>query len=106
MEDRSQDFAAPPPPPGLEQTLRELRSRLPAFLQVFAGEIENHARSVAEGMIRRMDLVSREEFLAQQAVLSRTRARLRDLEARIALLERQLGVAQTAETADADARAD
>jgi|SRR5690606_28674690 BMFP domain-containing protein YqiC len=41
------------------------------------------------GVLDRLDLVTREELEVQEAVLARTRARLQELEARIAELERQ-----------------
>jgi BMFP domain-containing protein YqiC len=39
----------------------------------------------------RLDLVTREEFDVQSQVLARTRARLEELEARVAELERRVG---------------
>ena len=48
-----------------------------------AKDIEKNVRS----MMTRLDLVTREEFDVQSQVLARTRARLEELEARIAALE-------------------
>lgn len=43
------------------------------------------------GVLDRLDLVTREELEVQEAVLARTRARLQELEARVAELERPRG---------------
>lgn len=42
-----------------------------------------------------IDLVTRDEFDVQQNVLQRTREKLTQLEAKVAELEQQLGVAKT-----------
>ncbi|HEU5337913.1 MAG TPA: accessory factor UbiK family protein [Sulfuricaulis sp.] len=52
--------------------------------------IEKNVRAAMQGVFDRMNLVSREELEVQEAVLARTRARLQELEQRIAELEEQL----------------
>lgn len=52
--------------------------------------IEKNLRAAMQGVFDRMDLVSREELEVQEAVLARTRARLQELELRIAELEERL----------------
>jgi hypothetical protein len=52
-----------------------------------ARDLEKNARALLGTLFARLDLVSREEFDAQMAVLSRARARIAELEARVAALE-------------------
>lgn len=50
-------------------------------------DVEKNVKAVLGGAFARLDLVTREEFDVQKEVLSRTRAKLEALEARIAELE-------------------
>lgn len=50
-------------------------------------ELQDQMRTMLQGTFARLDLVTREEFDAQQAVLLRTRERLEQLEARLQALE-------------------
>lgn len=52
-----------------------------------AKDIEKNVRSMMSQGFSRLDLVTREEFDVQSQVLARTRARLEELEARVAALE-------------------
>ena len=54
-----------------------------------AKDIEKNVRSMMTQGFARLDLVTREEFDVQSQVLARTRARLEELEARIAVLIRR-----------------
>lgn len=51
-------------------------------------DIEKNARTMMQGALARMDLVTREEFDVQSQVLIRTREKLALLEARVTELER------------------
>ena len=53
-------------------------------------QIDRNARSLLQSALTRLDVVSREEFDAQAAVLKRTRERLEALEAKIASLDDDL----------------
>ena len=78
------------PDPGfLNDLAKRLAASLPGSLQQAREDIERNFRSVLEAGLRRMDLVSREEFDAQSALLKRTRERLDELSARADKLERQ-----------------
>lgn len=57
-----------------------------------AKDIEKNVRSMMTQGFARLDLVTREEFDVQSQVLARTRARLEELEARVAELERRAGI--------------
>ncbi len=54
-----------------------------------AKEFERNLKAGVTSMLTKLDLVSREEFDVQTAVLARTRERLEQLEARLRELEKQ-----------------
>jgi hypothetical protein len=62
--------------------IKEVMARTPA------ADIERNMRAMLAGMFSRLDLVTREEFDVQSAVLLRTREKLTALEARLAELEK------------------
>ncbi|MCO6428451.1 accessory factor UbiK family protein [Nitrosomonas communis] len=55
-----------------------------------AKDIERNMRAMMTSMLSRLDVVTREEFDVQQEVLKRTRAKLTELEEKVAALESQL----------------
>ena len=56
-----------------------------------AKDLEKNLRAVLQGVFARLDLVTREEFDVQQAVLLKTREKLEALEAKVAEMERKSG---------------
>lgn len=68
----------------IDQLTAAVRAAFPAGLR---GEADKHVRAALESAFTRLDLVTREEFEIQQAVLARTRAKLEQLEKQIAALE-------------------
>lgn len=50
-------------------------------------DVQKNLRALMSGWFARLDLVTREEFDTQQAVLQRTREKLSGMEARVAELE-------------------
>ncbi|TWI57536.1 hypothetical protein IQ22_00753 [Pseudomonas duriflava] len=74
------------PPKALLDSLTQQASRLFGENSPRA-DIENQLKALMQSAFSRLDLVSREEFDTQMAVLERTRARLEALEARLAELE-------------------
>ncbi|MCL6556680.1 MAG: accessory factor UbiK family protein [Burkholderiales bacterium] len=68
--------------------LDELASRIrEVFGQSPAADVEKNLRAVLTSFFSRLDLVTREEFEVQQAVLARTREKLEELEKKVAELE-------------------
>ena len=66
----------------------EINEKLKAVLaQGPAADIEKNMRALLAGLFSRLDLVTREEFDVQREVLLRTRAKLTELEQKIAALE-------------------
>ncbi len=51
-------------------------------------DVEKNAHALLKSLIAKMDLVSREEFDVQAKILSHTREKLSELEARLTELER------------------
>ena len=68
--------------------LDDMSARISALIaNTPAADIEKNLRAVLSGLFGRLDLVTREEFDVQREVLTRTRAKLEQLEARVAELE-------------------
>lgn len=70
-----------------DEISRKMAEGMPQGLQSLQGDIERNMRSGLEAALRQMNLVSRDEFEIQQAVLMRTREKLEQLESRVAELE-------------------
>lgn len=71
-----------------QKLLEEINQRLRAVLaQSPAADLEKNLRAMLSGWFARLDLVSREEFDIQREVLARARARLEELERKVAELE-------------------
>ncbi len=58
-------------------------------------EIQQQVNALLQGAFRRMDLVTRDEFDAQSAVLARSRAKLEELQIQIDRLEQMLSQTDT-----------
>lgn len=75
----------------LEQLARRFLTDLKTVLPKGTEDLpEKEIRSLLEGALKKMNLVSRQEFDAQQAVLLRTRTKLEQMQAQLAELEQQL----------------
>jgi BMFP domain-containing protein YqiC len=69
--------------------LDELQDRVDAVIrQTPAADLQKNLKALLTQQFARFDLVTREEFDVQAKVLARTRARLEELERRLAELER------------------
>ena len=74
----------------LDDIARRLGATLPAGLGGLGSDIEKTFRAILQSTFAKMNLVSREEFEVQRAVLARTRAKLEQLEIRVTELEQKL----------------
>ena len=75
-------------PPGLRgESSQQLRE-----------ELQENFKAVLQSGLGKLDLVTREEFDVQRAVLLRTRERLEELEQAVAQLEGRLAAGDTAQT--------
>jgi BMFP domain-containing protein YqiC len=75
----------------LDQLARQLAESVPQNLRVLGQDLERNFKSLLQSGLERMELVTREEFDLQRAVLERTRAKLETMEARLGELEKALG---------------
>lgn len=71
----------------IDRLVATLVEALPAELGSLKTDVEANFRAALAGSLRRMDLVTREEFDVQRAVLERTRQKLDALEARLRELD-------------------
>jgi ubiquinone biosynthesis accessory factor UbiK len=72
----------------IENLAKKLAETLPEGLRSMREDLENNFRGVLRSGISKLDLVTREEFEVQEAVLARTREKLEQLEAKLAELEK------------------
>lgn len=71
----------------LDSLAKRISSLIPEPIHATQKDIESNLRSGLETGLRKMNLVTREEFDVQTAVLQRTREKLEQLEKRVAALE-------------------
>lgn len=74
----------------IDELAKKLAGFMPSSVQNLQEDIETNIRSSLESGLRKMNLVGREEFDIQNAVLLRTREKLEALEKIVATLEAQL----------------
>ena len=77
----------------LDDLARRLSSLVPPAMREGREELQQNFKSVLQAGLGKLDLVTREEFEVQRAVLLRTREKLEALERLVATLEAQLGAA-------------
>lgn len=71
-----------------QKLLDEINDRVRAVLaQGPVADLEKNLRAMLAGVFARLDLVTREEFDIQREVLARTRAKLVELEKKVAAME-------------------
>jgi len=78
-------------PNSLEELARKLADAVPPGVTALRDDLERNFRAVLQGALAKLDLVTRQEFDIQAAVLRRSRERLEELERRIAALEKPIG---------------
>ena len=67
----------------ISEAIRQLVDRLPPTFSHLRGELSEHLRAGLEPMLHKMNLVSREEYDIQVALLERLRKRVAQLEKRL-----------------------
>lgn len=75
----------------LDDLARRLSALVPPGVREGRDELQQNFKSVLQSGLARLDLVTREEFEVQRAVLLRTREKLEELQRTVAELETQLG---------------
>lgn len=74
----------------IEQISANIQKIIPADLGVIKADIETVIRVEMMALLEKMDLVTREEFDIQTAVLLKTRQKLETLEEQVKQIETQL----------------
>ena len=73
----------------IDEVADSLSKVIPDSVKTLKSDIENNMRAVLESSLRNMNLVSREEFDVQTALLQRSMDKLKQLEQQIAEIEQQ-----------------
>lgn len=73
----------------IDDMVRRVVDKLPVGVREIQQDIDKNVHAALQGALVKLDLVTREEFEVQSAVLLRTREKLAALEARVAELEHQ-----------------
>jgi BMFP domain-containing protein YqiC len=71
----------------LDELARQLAQAVPKNLRVLGEDLERNFKALLQSGLQRMDLVTREEFDLQTAVLERTREKLERIDTRLVELE-------------------
>lgn len=74
-------------PKAFDDLAKRFAEAVPPSFRQFQTEMEKNAHAALQAAFAKLDLVTREEFEVQQAVLARTRAKLEELEKQVADLE-------------------
>jgi len=75
---------------GLDELARRLAEAVPESVRAFARDLEGNFKAVLQAQLSKLDLVSRQEFDVQAAILQRTQANLTAMEARLKEIEAKL----------------
>ncbi len=71
----------------IDELARRLADSVPRGLRSVKDDLEKNFRSVLQSGLGKLDLVTRDEFEVQEAVLARTRQKLEGLEERLQTME-------------------
>ena len=77
-------------PKQIDEISRRISKALPSGFREVQHDAEKNLRAILQSTFAKLDLVTREEFEVQSAVLLRTREKLENLETRVDELEKQL----------------
>jgi len=77
-------------PKAIEDIANRLAGAIPPGLSNLKEDLEKSFHAILQGALGKLDLVTREEFEVQKAVLAKTRAKLEDLEKRVDAMEAQM----------------
>ena len=71
----------------LDELARRLADSVPESVRAFGRDLEGNFKAVLQAQLSKLDLVSRQEFDVQAAILERTQAKLAAIEARLKDIE-------------------
>jgi ubiquinone biosynthesis accessory factor UbiK len=75
---------------GLDDLARRLADSVPESLRAFGRDMESNFKAVLQAQLSKLDLVTRQDFDVQAAMLERTQSKLVALEARLKEIEAKL----------------
>jgi ubiquinone biosynthesis accessory factor UbiK len=75
---------------GLDELARRLADSVPESVRAFGRDLEGNFKAVLQAQLSKLDLVSRQEFDVQAALLERTQAKLTAMEERLKEIEAKL----------------
>ena len=74
-------------PKAIDDIANRLAGAIPPSLNNIKDDLEKTFQAILQGVLGKLDLVTREEFEVQKMVLSKTRSKLEDLEKRVSEME-------------------
>ena len=77
-------------PKNIDEFARRIAGLMPESATRFQAEIEKNLKAGLKGVLQKMDLVTREEYDVQTAILERSQQKLEQLEQRISELEQSI----------------
>jgi hypothetical protein len=89
----------------IDELARRLAESVPQGLRSVKDDLENNFQSVLRAGLGKLDLVTREEFEVQEAVLARTRQKLEALEERLISIETAKATSKKKKTGKKKAKA-
>jgi BMFP domain-containing protein YqiC len=75
---------------GLDELARRLADSVPESLRAFWRDMESNFKAVLQAQLGKLDLVTRQDFDVQAAILERTQSKLAALETRLKEIEGKL----------------
>ena len=74
-------------PKAIDDIANRLAGAIPPGLNNIKDDLEKTFQAILQGVLGKLDLVTREEFEVQKLVLAKTRSKLEDLEKRVTEIE-------------------
>ncbi len=75
----------------LDDLARRLADSVPPSVRSFGRDLEGNFKAVLQSQLVKLDLVARQEFDVQAALLAKAQVRLKDMETRLKEIEARLG---------------
>ena len=75
---------------GLDDLAKRLADSVPESLRTFGRDLESNFKAVLQAQLAKLDLVTRQDFDVQAAILERTQEKLTAMETRLKDLEAKL----------------
>jgi ubiquinone biosynthesis accessory factor UbiK len=75
---------------GLDDLAKRLADSVPESLRAIGRDLESNFKAVLQAQLAKLDLVTRQDFDVQSAILERTQGKLSLLEARLKEIEAKL----------------